>query len=200
MPVRLAVLADSTRSPDRAPAASMPNRGSKAMLRAQKVSCSRAISSSRIASWSRSRRRANATEQSTSRPRRGTRRTSVRSAGTAARETARAKRDSGAKSAGTPTTPTRTPRGIISSTARRRNTASRSGGPGRRRLLQSAKLAGATRSGHRRKTGAAPRGGNGTPDQGRPRLPKGACRPSLRRMPRRVRPRQQQLRNESWHS
>ena len=99
-------------------------------------------------------------------------------------------------SAGTPTTPMRTPRGTTSRGERRRSTGLRSGGPGRRQLLQSAKLAGATRSGHRRQAGAVPRGGNRTPDQGRPRLPRGALRPPLRWVQRRVRPRQQQIQED----
>ena len=86
-------------------------------------------------------------------------------------------RDSAAEVAGTPTSSMSTPRGITSSTARRRNRGPRPGGPGRRQLIRSAKLARTTRSGDQRKTGAVPPGGNGTPDLGPPRLPSGALRP-----------------------
>ena len=63
-------------------------------------------------------------------------------------------------------------------TARRRHTGPRSGRPGRSLLPGSAKPARTTQPGHRRQTGAAPRGGNGTPGRGRLRLPKGAPHPT----------------------
>ena len=94
---------------------------------------------------------------------------------------------------GTPTTQTPMQRGTTFCTGRPRSTGLRSGGPGRSRLLRSAKLAGATRSGHRRQTPAVLEDGNGTPDLGRPRLPKGALRLPFRWAPRGARPRQRQM-------
>ena len=136
--------------------------------------------------------------QGTSRPRRETRRTSDPQCGHCSPENRKSSSAiPSAESAGTPTTATPTRRGTTSCTGHRRNTGPRSGGPGRSPLLRSAKLAGATRSGHRRQTGAPPRGGNGTPGFGPPRLPKGALRASLRRVQRGARPRQQHMR-ESW--